>query len=256
MPRATAIASRHALPGLGIDGCRGGWCCVRLEADATLAFALHSSLANALAEAPDPQALILLDMPLGLPHQGEPMRLCDRRARQLLGRRGVTVFSPPCREALAARDHAQACRINRRHLDRGISLQAWGIAPRIAECDNLVLERPWLHERLLEAHPELAFTALAGAPLAAAKRSEQGRLQRLTLLEGALPAAPEFVEGVLERTKRKDLAADDLLDATALAWAASLGLRGLVLLPEDQDRRDAMGLPMRIAMPAMAAPAA
>lgn len=215
---------------------------------------MHTRLDKLLHELTDLDGLVLLDMPVGLPHADSPVRKCDRAARRLLGRRGVTVFSPPCREALSAKSYRQACSINQRVVGRKISLQAWNIAPKIRECDQIFRSRPALSHRLLEAHPELCFAALAGGPLSEPKRTAQGRARRLALLEGVLPAAGAFFRETLGQTSRKALAPDDLLDAMTLAWAAARGRQGLLSLPLDDQgapRRncDSLGLPMRIMAP-------
>src|SRR5690606_24608734 len=44
----------------------------------------------------------------------------------------------------------------------GVSIQAFGIFPKIREVDVLLSERPDLRERVFESHPEVAFMRLNG----------------------------------------------------------------------------------------------
>lgn len=218
---------------------------------------LHFSLSPSLQELLDmlqpkqaPPPLALLDMPMGLPHRLAPVRGCDVAGRRLLGRRRATIFPPPCREALKARDYAEACRINQRHLGRKLSLQAFNIMPKIKEVDEFLQQQPERAAALQEAHPELAFAALSGAPLPENKRHSEGRAKRLQLLAAVLPEVSVFLQNVLDNTLRSNVAADDVLDALVLAWAAGLGIEGLCQLPLEEQQHDAAGLPMRIVVPA------
>lgn len=235
---------------MGIDGCKGGWCGVWFTAERSLRLSLRATLEELLFQDWPSRGLVLLDMPVGLPQPENPRRECDILARRLLGKRGASVFSPPCREALEATGHEQACRVNRALLGCGLSIQAFNIGPKIRECDQLMRSKPLLRPLVLEAHPELAYAALnGGAPLGYNKRTRKGREQRLELLRTVLPEAPQVLERALREHPRRLAAEDDFLDALVLAWAASLGREGLASLPPE-DVFDAMGLPMRIVYPA------
>jgi predicted RNase H-like nuclease len=65
--------------------------------------------------------------------------------------------------------------------------------------------------RLYEVHPELAFAALAGAPIPESKHTSAGLAIRRELLTQAGLALPARVPGAAE---------NDLLDAAAVAWSA------------------------------------
>src|SRR5262249_61643664 len=45
---------------------------------------------------------------------------------------------------------------------RGVSIQAFGIFPKIREIDALLRVRPELRTRVIESHPEVAFWRLNG----------------------------------------------------------------------------------------------
>lgn len=197
----------------GIDGCRAGWVAARWRGG-KLSFSVHPFLLDAL-EGP-----VALDMPIGLPDR--PGRECDRLARQLLGPRRSSVFSPPTRAVLA------------QNAFRGVSLQCYNLFPRLREVDELMT--PPLQELVRETHPELAFARLNGAPLVFPKRKAEGRAERLELLRAEL--GPGW-----EPPRLTGAAPDDLLDAAVLALVAR-DFRHRV--PEHEPQRDARGLRMEI----------
>jgi predicted RNase H-like nuclease len=227
---------------LGIDGCRGGWLAV--SAGAAPAWAVERQLGPLLARFG--AAFALIDIPIGLPRHAP--READRLARQALGPRRSSVFPVPCREAVHAADYGHANAVNRERLGCGLSRQSWNICAKIAEVDRLLDERPLVADRLWEAHPELCFARLAGAPLRHRKRSAAGRHERLTLLAAGDAAFAAWVDAALTALPRPLAAPDDLLDAAVLALAARGGRDRLARLPAVPPRDD-HGLPMAIAAP-------
>ncbi len=227
---------------LGIDGCAAGWFVAALGEDGEIRWRCERTLVELLQGERRPW-LALIDMPVGL---ARGARECDRLARARLGARRSSVFSPPARATLAARDYAEALRLNRQHAGTGLSKQAWNIVPKIREVDALLQAQPALRGRLRESHPELAFASLnAGEPMAHNKRTVQGREERLQVLEARLPAARRFLEDVLASTRRREVAADDVLDALVLAVVAREGEGRLATLPA-QPPRDETGLAMEM----------
>lgn len=203
----------------GVDGCRAGWLVVLVDEQgqpiSSSPVRLCAKFEELLSLSPTP-AVMAVDIPIGLldrPQRGG--RVCDQQARRLLGPRASSVFSPPSRILLDAREYADA----RRH---GLSLQAFGILPKIREVDRLMA--PELQNMVHEAHPELAFMALAGHPMRFNKKTTKGRNERLHALERAprlffRGIRRTFVNG-LKNFTRKQVAPDDLLDASVLAWTA------------------------------------
>src|SRR5687767_14622947 len=102
---------------VGVDGCKAGWLAVT-RSGLDLDYAICTNIGEVVNAFP--KALrILIDVPIGLPWPGVPMRPCDELARSLLGRpRGSSVFPVPCREALAASDVDEARAINKERLGR------------------------------------------------------------------------------------------------------------------------------------------
>lgn len=237
---------------IGLDGARGGWAAAALTDDGAGELHLVPTVAAALSRWPEAEC-VFIDMPLGLP-SGADRRRCDTLARQLLpGRRSSSIFTPPCRQALAAPDHAAATRINRRVTGRGLSIQAWHLCPRILEVDGLLRERPELRHLVLEAHPELLFTLLSterdppsGPPPLPSKRSAEGTRRRREILEKLVPHANELLDSV--QVLRRDAAPDDWVDALVLAAVARRTAGRPARLPEPPEV-DEHGIPMALAIP-------
>ena len=152
-----------------------------------------------------------IDMPLGLLAAG--WRDADILARRALGRRGVTVFAIPPRPVWECATYAEANRTCRELTGKGLAAQSWGLRRKILEADEY-RRRPATAAagiRLHEVHPELAFAALAGAPLPDSKHTPAGLAARRALLAQAGIILPARVAGAPE---------NDLLDAAAVAWSA------------------------------------
>jgi len=237
--------------GYGVDGCRGGWFFFHLHGET-----YQSGLIGNIEELPwtarsgEP---VLIDMPIGLTPGAPPVRACDVLARRALGRRASSVFSAPCRAALGCHDYGQASALNQDHTGRRLSRQTWGLVPKIRELDRLLLARSDTREWFQECHPELCFFGLAGGrPLQHYKKTAEGFEERLTLLRNRWPPAPGAVAAACQSHARKHVGRDDVVDALALAVAASLGPGRIATLP-DEPETDAVGLPMRIVYPRPAA---
>lgn len=203
----------------GVDGCPAGWivalACMRHEALHALQFVLCPHFDDVLHLDAAP-TVIAVDIPIGLlsePHPGG--RLCDRQARRLLGRRACSVFSPPSRRMLHAVHYDEVRK-------QGMSRQAFGLLPKIREVDRLMT--PALQNTVYEAHPELAFTAAAGAPMRLNKKTTAGREERLQALsratEPSLLHPSQLLSQGLNALKRTQAAADDLLDGMVLTRTA------------------------------------
>jgi predicted RNase H-like nuclease len=242
---STAGASRWVA---GVDGCPGGWIVVLAEVSARpgppvrMSSRLCATFAEVLA-LPERPVSVAVDMPIGLLDRAAPGgRPCDREARALLRPlRASSVFSPPTRKALAARRYEDVPALN----GAGMSKEAFNILPRIREVD-LAISAP-LQERVVEAHPELAFLGLAGRAMRHSKRTPEGRRERLALLRRVLAKA--CVDPVRERVSHglRWVGLDDVLDACVLAVVADRRRLGLARrLPATEPLRDAKGLRMEI----------
>ena len=238
---------------VGVDGCKGGWFSVGLDRDGFEAkvFCTFRELLDYYASA----KLILVDIPIGLP-EGKGGRDCDRKAQKLLGRpRASSVFPTPTRQTVqqasrAPKDHRAAVRIEKEVAGKGIGIQTFNIAPKIAEVDEVMRTRGLGAEPLVrEVHPELLFCSLnCGKPMESPKKGNPGRDERLRVLRRAEPRTQEIYEGACSEFRSKVVAKDDILDAFAAAVVAYHHDGRLRTLPECPPT-DAKGLRMEIVYP-------
>jgi len=195
---------------VGVDGCAAGWVAVTLRPGHPAAAVVSVAVAATLDGLPL-AGVTGIDMPLGLLAAG--WRDADTLARRALGRRGVTVFPVPPRPVWECQTYTEANRTCRDLTGKGFSIQAWGLRRKIAEAEEYrrqAVTAP-CPVQLYEVHPELSFTALAGAPLPDSKHTRVGLTIRRELLAKAGITLPAKVSGAGE---------NDLLDAAAVAWSA------------------------------------
>jgi len=232
----------------GVDGCRSGWFVIlcalapRKRMPVLITSRLCTDFKAVLDLAERPIALAV-DMPIGLLERAVPGgRICDLAARALLGRpRSSSVFSPPTRPGLAAVIYADAARLN----GAGMSKESFNIMPKIRELDGVLSVQD--QQRVFEAHPELVFARLAGAPLAANKKTTAGRRERMRLLRRVYATSFRDPEGMRATHGLRHVALDDIVDAYALAHAARCIREGSAhRVPERDPPRDARGLRMEI----------
>ena len=231
---------------VGVDGCPYGWFSVGLgncDGYEVRAFTTFRKLLAHYHEA----RLVLVDIPIGLP-QGRERRDCDPEARKLLGRpRGSSVFPTPTRRtvmqaAAAPEDYGGAAEIECRFAGKGISKQAFAIAPKIAEVDTVLLDRGVsATSPVREVHPEICFWTLNNRqPMRFSKKTREGRSKRLRVLQEINPQTQEIYDSALKEYLRKQVARDDILDALAAAVTAKLGwpdnLRTLPECPPTDDK--------------------
>jgi predicted RNase H-like nuclease len=198
---------------LGVDACRTGWAGIALsggQARAYFAPGIRELADRAAADGP--LLVIAIDIPIGLPDAGR--RSADVLARKELKGRWPSLFITPVRTAVEAADYQAAAAENRRLAREGLSRQAFALRAKILDVDQ------WLQAgspaaRVAEAHPELSFAAMAGAPLRSRKSTWAGAVQRRTLLaqEGIVLDGDLGLAG-------EQAGVDDVLDAAAAAWTA------------------------------------
>ena len=212
---------------LGVDGARGGWLAVLVDADDAgedVQWLRLASITQALALDVD---VVAIDMPIGLPRAGR--RACDLLAKRALGKAHPRVFLAPPRDVLAATSYDDAGARHRAHADGlGLSVQTWHIVDKIREVDA-VADDP----RLVEVHPELSFARLAGRGA-----GEQAPPRR--------PRGPARRAGSPVAGSARRAAGHDGLDALAAAWSGDRWLRGEAESLPEVPPRDDLGRPMRI----------
>ncbi len=211
----------------GIDGCPGGWAVVRQTGSilpgsilpgSILVIEKATSLESVFADVRRGSLdAVAIDMPIGL--LTDRSRSSDTAARKVLGPRRSSVFATPVRSTLEAVDYLDACARSRAASGKALSKQAFHLLPKIAEVDDLI--EPSDQTRVVESHPECAFTRLAGEPLPHPKATGEGRVLRRQLLDDAFGE-----ESVAELIAARVVPVTDLLDALVLVLSARHLLAG------------------------------
>ncbi len=253
-PHVTALAESHALPGyafgnefevtldlvldalnrlrkasgrahleviapvLGADACAAGWVGAVLVPGAPRPRVVVAPTIGELVEAVRQEVdvrVVGIDIPIGLPDT--TTRQADVLARKELSARASSVFTTLTRPAYEAGTRRAADTVNRALSGQGVGAQAFALRPKILEVDAWVRSRPTVE--VVEVHPEVSFAEMAGRPLPP-KRTPDGHRTRLDALHGAGVARPSVLAG-------SGYAADDVLDACAVAWTAARRAAGL-----------------------------
>jgi len=245
----------------GVDGCKAGWIAVWRHPEAMPETAVFASFAKLVAFLPQ-DAAIAVDMPIGLPEfSARGGRGPEALVRPLLGERQSSVFSIPSRAALYAdtdgfttldawyEAHHRASDVARATSDppRAVSIQAFGIFPKIRELDALLRGRPELTGRIVESHPEVAFWQLNGRRAMSLPKKIKGRVNPAGMAERkALLESKGVLRAFLDQPPPRGSAEDDFLDATAVMLIAARFARGEAVSFPDPPGRDAHGLPVAI----------
>lgn len=203
--RPSAQAGRVATDVLvaGVDGYRHGWVAVALDPSGDVEVSTHPTFVDVLATRAH---VVAVDIPID--PTGRGARPADAAARAFVRGRASSVFSTPPRAALEAETFVEANGIARAITGKGISQQAFALARKILEVQQLAEG----DQRLVEMHPEVSFCALAGTPLVHSKHTIEGLALRRELLIAAGITLPGAYPGVPEV---------DLLDAAVGAWTAA-----------------------------------
>jgi predicted RNase H-like nuclease len=166
---------------------------------------LYESFSEILSESPS-FSIVVVNAPIGYTDgpEFEP-RSCDIASRALLGKRGSTIKNAPNRAVL----NDQTGELKTRLDAVGLKLLA-----RYREVAELV--SPYRQRVVYEGHPELSFYQLnSNKPLRYSKNKEEGKVERLILLEQKIPEVSKKVEEASETIPQKYV-----LDAIALLWTA------------------------------------
>ncbi len=194
---------------LGADGCKGGWVGVVLDDDCPPRVTVAKHISALVAFAGDVD-VIGVDMPIHLSDASD--RPCDTAARRALSPHGSRVFNAPISAVLASATYEDAKQASALALGKKISLQTWGLVPKIAEIDEWLPSAPC---PVYEVHPEVSFAQMCGHVIAPSKKTREGATLRRAALVGL---------GLTIPTDVRETA--DLLDACAVAWSARRLARG------------------------------
>ena len=227
----------------GIDGCPSGWFYVGIDIKGECQFGVLEKYSDIGLFAKRAR-LTLVDIPIGLPSSVITDRLCDKAARKVITPKGSSVFPAPARAALLEHSYIEGSEANRQAVGKKLSKQTWNIVPKIREVDDYMRSQD-LQGKVREMHPEVAFWALNDRkPLYFGKKKREGAEERLEILTRFLPFANDCYKEALNIYKRKDVAADDILDAMVGAVTAMHSPR-IKTLPESPSM-DEEGLAMEI----------
>ena len=215
---------------VGVDGCPGGWFAVGFDGHGESETKVFDDFARLVSHYSD-TSLILVDIPIGLP-EDPTSRTCDIEARKHLGRRASSVFPTPTRQAVEKaaellagesklpreqwmKCYRSASDVNKKASRRRLTLQAFSIAPKIAEVDAFMKDRDLkTTPTIREVHPEVCFWALNNRqPMANSKKTKDGIKQRLDVLKRHESRTGEIVHEACSKFRRKIVARDDILDA-------------------------------------------
>ena len=230
---------------IGVDACRRGWVAVSLEVSPLahrephlVGLRMDGALASVLDQADRvPARIVGIDMPLGLLESG--WREADRVARGLLGPRRSSVFAIPPRAVWAQMSYPAANQLCRELTGQGFSVQAWGLRAKLLEANQY---REACEHPMYEVHPELAFGAMAGAPLGYSKHTAAGRELRRELLARAGIVLPASSSGNVPGSWRTgSTPVTDTLDAAAVAWSAARIATGQAVILPDRPQQDSQG---------------
>lgn len=234
----------------GVDGCRAGWVCVSYSGSPSLArlriFAAFTALVDALPR----NAVIAVDMPIGLPDRiSRGGRGPERLIRPLLAGRQSSVFSIPSRRAVYSRDYAEACSYALATSDprRKVSRQAFALFAKIREIDGFLRDRREDRGRIIEVHPELAFWRLNGREAMPTPKKVRGRVYPPGIAErNELLSRHGYLRDFLSAPVPRGVGADDVADACAVALIALRYASGVATPWPNPPLADRYGIPIAI----------
>ncbi|PLP56901.1 DUF429 domain-containing protein [Mesorhizobium loti] len=245
----------------GVDGCKAGWIAVRQDPGGSPIVGVYPGFDDLLMALP-PDAIVAVDMPIGLPEvSGKGGRGPEALVRPLLGERQSSVFAIPSRAAVYAdtaafstveawydaHRRASAVAATTSNPPRGVSIQAFGIFAKIREIDGLLTGRPELRTRVFESHPEVAFWRLNDGCAMRLPKKIKGAVNPAGVEERrALLVCHGYERAFLDRMPPKGAATDDFLDAAAMLLIAGRIARGEAVPYPNPPLVDGRGLPVAI----------
>ena len=244
----------------GLDGCRDGWVAARLENN-HLSIEFYETISEFVQANPNANEY-LIDMAIGFPSCKEQVRP-DKAAREILGKRGVTVFPVPCRQVVELGESIESViqnreelkELNRKKLGVSLTQQTLAIIPKMAELDGFLQEHPEYRDKICESHPEVCFARLNRNRAIKVKKSKKGGISKRTevLKKWLEPGALDDMKTLVKNGNCKP---DDVLDAVCLAVTARLkavgkceSIQGRVNPGEEGLRVDNKGFRMQMVVP-------
>ena len=239
---------------VGVDGCRSGWFSVGFDGNGCYELKVFPAFSELLGYYCDAK-LILVDIPIGLP-MGPEKTSKVRQARLVRNywiTRRSSVFSAPTRHTVEQAAHSPGDYITAKAIEscttgKGISKQAFAIAPKIAQVDKVLRSAATKNAtpKVREVHPEICFWALnEECAMKCNKKSELGEKERLRVLKQFEPRTCKIYRKACRRFVGGGVAKDDILDALVAAVTARCGHECLPTIPNCPPK-DCKGLPMEM----------
>ena len=227
---------------VGLDGCRYGWVCCQIQ-DEKVSFVLlkHISDITKLNS-----ILMFIDVPIGLGDK-KVKRTIDIELRKLLSKsRKSSVFTPPIMEVLDIENYKIGNEISKKISGKGISIQSWNISKKIKEVNDFLLNKNSHQCNLFESHPELCFESINKKPLISSKKTDNGIIERLEILNQYISLSHKKVTDFYGKFKSNMLKKDDIIDAAVLALSAKLWSKNGKCQIMQEISHDSNGIPFQI----------
>jgi predicted RNase H-like nuclease len=230
---------------IGVDGCRLGWFYVMLNENESWEVGVFKHIKE-IDQYLSGNAIILIDIPIGLIECEHSKRLCDQEARKVLApKRSNSVFSAPCRKAIQEIHYQEGSNINYKCTESRLSKQSWAITPKIKEVDDFLRCFDNGKIKIREIHPEVCFWALNNKrPMEYAKKKRDGFEERKLILQKYCKNTDAIIDSALSRYLRREVAKDDIADALVGAITATF-YNELITIPSTP-KVDVVGLPMEM----------
>jgi len=214
----------------GVDGCKSGWIVIRLDEKNNLDWKLCETIQEVI-DFTFTTSLTLIDIPIGLKDDDPEERMCDKAARKLLGYpRMLSVFHIPNRPVVYASSYEEACSLSQQIKGKKISVQTWGIVPKIKEVDSVFAENRHVQNSIRETHPEVCFFGLSGRPMKYSKKTQIGINERLYVLTKVYPLSKRIFSTLKRNIPHTSALNDDILDALAAALSAQSAWQKAVII--------------------------
>lgn len=232
--------------GIGVDGSKGGWIAVQIF-ERTLTIKSYKHFSEVVRAYPKPRTM-LVDIPIGLPYSKEEAeRRPEKKVRIGLPGKASTVFTVPCMQAAIQENYAEANHCNKELLGKGISIQSYNIMKKSLEVNEILERYPSYISVIKEAHPEYQFAQFTEKklPIKASKKTPEGMLERKALLMELLEQYIH-IRTPLHTFDLFKKYPDDVLDATCLAIAATLGEKHAFKTIPYPSFQNEQGIPMEM----------
>jgi predicted RNase H-like nuclease len=230
---------------VGIDVCNGGWFAVFISKDYWMV-EIFKNLEDIVSKWSESE-LFLVNVPIGLMDGSHKERKCDIEARKFLSiSSGIDLPPIPCREAICCNSFSTANIINKSLTGRYFPTRLWQIVNNIREVDNFLIKNIEYREKFKECNSEIGFYVLGSKVMRNSKAILSGYNERRDVLRKVYPNIDEILEYSIKQYRRKDLKADDVLDAVCVAINGYAGLKnGFTKMPNEAEY-DSNGIKMQI----------